>query len=61
MEVVGNAYFKDVLISKLNYSNDNFFNNDPLGKTEVNFYLLKDFYTYQLNFQHQELLNNFVE
>ena len=50
MQVVSNAYFKDVLISKLNYSNPKFFNNDPLGKTEVNFYLLKNFFTYQLNF-----------
>ncbi len=61
MEVVKNANFKDVLISKLEYWNQKFFSNDPLGKTEINFSVLKDYLTYQLNFENQELLKNFVD
>ena len=45
MEVAGNAKFPNVLISKLEYYNDQFL-NDPLGKTEVNFSALKDYYTW---------------
>ena len=61
MEVVENAQFSNILISKMKYENEKFQNNDPLGKTKANFYALKDYYTYQLNFENQELLNNFVD
>ncbi len=60
MEVAGNAKFPNVLISKLEYINWHFLNNDPLGKTEVNFSALKDFFTYRLNFKDKDLLENFV-
>ena len=60
MEVAGNAKFPNVLISKLNYINDQFSNNDPLGKTKVNFSALKDYYTIRLNFKDKDLLENFV-
>ncbi len=61
MEMVENTSFPNVLISKLNYSNNKFVNNDLLGKTKANFSALKDYYTYQLNFSNEELLNNFVD
>ncbi len=61
MEVVKNASFNDILISKLEYSNQKFFSNDSLGKTEINFTLLKDYYTFQLNFKDQKFLNTFVD
>ncbi len=61
MEVVRNDQFPNVLISKLEYRNEKFLSNDPLGKTKANFYALKDYFTYQLNFENEELLNNFLD
>ena len=60
MEVAENSKFPNVLISKLEYSNIQFLNNDTLGKTEVNFSALKDFFTSRLNFKDKNLLENFV-
>ncbi len=61
MEVVGNDQFPNVLISKLKYENNKFVNNDLLGKTKANLSALKDYFTYQLNFSNEELLNNFID
>ena len=61
MEVVENAQFPRVLISKLEYRNQKFCSNDPLGKTEINFTLLKDYFTFQLTFKDQKLLNTFID
>ena len=61
MEVVGNASFPNVLITKLEYKNNKFLSNDILGETKANFTTLKDYYTWQLNFKNEELLNNFID
>ncbi len=61
MEMVENTSFPNVLISKLKYENDKFEINDLLGKTKANFSALKDYFTIYLNFENEELLNNFID
>ena len=61
MDLVRDAKFPDVLVSKLDYTNDKFLNNDLLGKTKVNFSALKDYDTYQLNFENHDLLKSFLD
>jgi hypothetical protein len=61
MEVVSNPKFSDVLISKLEYFNSKYINNDLLGKTEMNFSLLKDYSTDRLNFSTRDLLDDYFD
>ena len=61
MDLVRDAKFPDVLVSKLEYGNNKFLNNDLLGKTKVNFSALKDYVTYQLNFENHDLRQSFLD
>ncbi len=61
MDLVRDAKFPDVLVSKLEYGNVKLLNNDLLGKTKVNFSALQDYYTYQLNFGNHDLLKSFLD